>query len=166
MANIEGIRIHKLQGVEGCNPRKTMEVCARGDSIDSNNRRNRKKRGWQKLPVRRLRLSLADCLKLGVEEACDERGRGGFDRIHSQGATKARYCSRFATGRDSESQLITYELGIDKDDPADPSSFWNYFSSKRSNDHGLPRAFLMLSNGEGVAWKGEAQGQQIDEDCG
>ena len=28
---------------------------------------------------------LADCLKLGVEEACDARGRGGFQRIRSQG---------------------------------------------------------------------------------
>ena len=29
---------------------------------------------------------LSDCLKLGVEEACDERGRGGFQRIRSQGS--------------------------------------------------------------------------------
>ena len=29
---------------------------------------------------------LADCLKLGVEEACDARGRGGFERIRSQGS--------------------------------------------------------------------------------
>jgi AAA15 family ATPase/GTPase len=28
---------------------------------------------------------LADCLKNGVEEACDARGRGGFQRIRSQG---------------------------------------------------------------------------------
>ena len=28
---------------------------------------------------------LADCLKIGVEEACDSRGRGGFERIRSQG---------------------------------------------------------------------------------
>jgi len=28
---------------------------------------------------------LADCLRLGVEEACDSRGRGGFERIRSQG---------------------------------------------------------------------------------
>jgi AAA15 family ATPase/GTPase len=27
---------------------------------------------------------LADCLKSGVEEACDLRGRGGFERIRSQ----------------------------------------------------------------------------------
>ena len=31
---------------------------------------------------------LADCLKLGVEEACDARGRGGFERIHSQGESR------------------------------------------------------------------------------
>ena len=30
---------------------------------------------------------LTDCLKLGVEEACDVRGRGGFRRIRSQGST-------------------------------------------------------------------------------
>ena len=28
---------------------------------------------------------LANCLKLSVEEACDTRGQGGFDRIRSQG---------------------------------------------------------------------------------
>nr|HPH11562.1 AAA family ATPase [Thermotogota bacterium] len=28
---------------------------------------------------------LADCLKSGVEEACDLRGRGGFQRVRSQG---------------------------------------------------------------------------------
>src|SRR3972149_6230208 len=27
----------------------------------------------------------ADCLKSGVEEACALRGRGGFDRVRSQG---------------------------------------------------------------------------------
>ncbi len=28
---------------------------------------------------------LADCLKIGVEEACDMRERGGFENIRSQG---------------------------------------------------------------------------------
>ena len=32
---------------------------------------------------------LADALKLGAEEACDARGRGGFGRIRSQGETGA-----------------------------------------------------------------------------
>ena len=30
---------------------------------------------------------LADALKLGVEEACDARGRGGFERMRTQGET-------------------------------------------------------------------------------
>ena len=30
---------------------------------------------------------LADALKSGVEEACDQRGRGGFEKLRSQGAT-------------------------------------------------------------------------------
>ena len=28
---------------------------------------------------------LADALKFGVEEACDARGRGGFEKLRSQG---------------------------------------------------------------------------------
>ena len=31
---------------------------------------------------------LADCLRMGVEEACDQRGRGGFDRIRSKAAAE------------------------------------------------------------------------------
>ena len=30
---------------------------------------------------------LADALKLGVEEACDARGRGGFEKMRTQGET-------------------------------------------------------------------------------
>ena len=30
---------------------------------------------------------LADALKLGVEEACDTRGRGGFEKLRTQGET-------------------------------------------------------------------------------
>ena len=30
---------------------------------------------------------LADALKFGVEEACDARGRGGFEKLRTQGQT-------------------------------------------------------------------------------
>ena len=52
---------------------------------------------------------LADCLKLGVEEACDIRGRGGFDRICSQGSNdliELDICYR----EDLNVQSITYSL--------------------------------------------------------
>ena len=55
---------------------------------------------------------LADCLKSGVEEACDARGRGGFDRIHSQGSNEPiefQIYYRQASG----DRPITYELVID-----------------------------------------------------
>ncbi len=32
---------------------------------------------------------LADCLKAGVEEDCDMRGRGGFQRLRSMGENGA-----------------------------------------------------------------------------
>jgi len=32
---------------------------------------------------------LADALKFGVEEACELRGRGGFEKIRSQGQTES-----------------------------------------------------------------------------
>ncbi|MNI97337.1 hypothetical protein D3C73_1559690 [compost metagenome] len=32
---------------------------------------------------------LSDCLRLGVEEACDARGRGGFEHLRSQGVTES-----------------------------------------------------------------------------
>ena len=39
---------------------------------------------------------LADALKLGVEEACDARGRGGFEKMRTQGQT-APSGSRYTT---------------------------------------------------------------------
>ena len=106
---------------------------------------------------------LADCLKLGVEEACDERGRGGFDRIHSQGSDES---IAFVVGyrEDPEAKLIHYLLCIDKDKFGRPFvDLECLYELPIGQSSGLPRAFLMLRNGEGVVWKGDAQGQQIDE---
>ena len=106
---------------------------------------------------------LSDCLKLGVEEACDERGRGGFNRIHSQGNDGPIVfvvCYRAELG----TQLITYCLSIDKDESDRPFvAVELLYQQPDSQSRGLTRAFLMLSNGAGAVWKGDAQGQQIDE---
>ena len=66
---------------------------------------------------------LADCLKLGVEVACDERGRGGFDRIRSQGSNEPiRFEIRYS--RDMETDPITYELEINRDESGRPYAQW------------------------------------------
>ena len=134
-------------------------------SVDPNDRRNREKRCRQEFPVRRLWLS-GRLLKLGVEEACDQRGRGGFDRIRSQGSNapiEFEVCYREEPG----AQLITYILLIDKDFSGRPYVVSEYLLHQRDGQgDSSPRAFLMLINGEGVAWRGESQGQQIAEGVG
>ena len=109
---------------------------------------------------------LADCLKLGVEEACDQRGRGGFDRIRSQGSNapiEFEVCYREKPG----AQLITYILLIDKDLSGRPCVLSEYLLHQRDGQSdGSPRSFLMLVNGSGVAWRGESPGRQIAEGVG
>lgn len=107
---------------------------------------------------------LADCLKLGVEEACDAHGRGGFTKIRSQGV-KTPISFEVYYREDGNARPITYELAIDLDKAQRP-----YVKSERLRQRrrgqkaGWPFSFLILNNGKGVAWKGESEGRQFAED--
>ena len=106
---------------------------------------------------------LADCLKLGVEEACDARGRGGFERIRSQGSYGPIEFEIYYR-EEPKARPITYELVIDRDDTGRPYVSGERLRQRREGQkHGQPFSFLMMNDGRGLAWKGEAQGQQIDE---
>lgn len=52
---------------------------------------------------------LADCLKSGVEEACDARGRGGFRNIRAQGQGGPIEFEVYYK-EDGNARPITYEL--------------------------------------------------------
>ena len=106
---------------------------------------------------------LADCLKLGVEEACDARGRGGFNRIRSQGSDSAiRFELYYRHG--AGARPITYELEIAGDDSGRPYVSRERLRQRRKGQsHGRPFSFLMMRDGRGLAWKGEAQGRRFDE---
>ena len=109
---------------------------------------------------------LADCLKIGVEEACDERGRGGFDRLCSQGSDGPIQFEIFYR-QGPETDQITYELEISKDESGRPYVSSESLDQLRSGQGTeLPLWFLILKDGEGVAWRGETQGQQINGDGG
>lgn len=109
---------------------------------------------------------LADCLKNGVEEACDLRERGGFDRIRSQGKTGSISFEIYYK-QDGNSRPITYELEIDLDSSGRPYVQKERLRQRRKGQSkGRPFSFLIMENGKGVAWKGEAQGQQFDEEKG
>ena len=109
---------------------------------------------------------LADCLKLGVEEACDTRGRGGFERIRSQGSNAPIEFEVYYR-EEPRARPITYELAIDQSDSRRPSVSRERLRQRRSGQRrGWPFSFLIMEDGQGVAWKGEAQGWRDDTDDG
>ncbi len=106
---------------------------------------------------------LADCLKSGVEEACDARGRGGFDRIRSQGEDDP-IAFEIYYRESRKSRPITYELEIDKDEDQRPFVLRERLRQRRQGvGRGWPFSFLMLENGRGVAWKGESLASESEE---
>jgi predicted ATPase len=99
---------------------------------------------------------LSDCLKQGVEEACDARGRGGFDRIRSRGQTGPIEFEVYYRG-DGNDRPITYELTIDLDSGGRPYVLHERLRQRRKGQNaGRPLSFLWLHDGKGVVWKGES----------
>ena len=106
---------------------------------------------------------LADCLKFGVEEACDARGRGGFERIRSQGQQGPIEIEIYYK-EDGNARPITYELAIDIDSSSRPYVSKERLRQRRKDQsRGWPFSFLILNDGKGIAWKGEQNGHQIEE---
>lgn len=106
---------------------------------------------------------LADCLRNGVEEACDLRGRGGFDRIRSQGQSGPIQLEVYFR-EDHGERPITYELAIDLDESGRPHVVKERLRQRRKNQNsGRPFSFLWLENGAGLVWTGRSQGAAEDE---
>ncbi|MBE8968207.1 AAA family ATPase [Nostocales cyanobacterium LEGE 12452] len=107
---------------------------------------------------------LADCLKNGVEEACDSRGRGGFERIRSQGQEGSIEFDIYYK-EDHNARPITYELAIDIDSSGRPYVKRERLRQRRKGQSkGQPFSFLILNEGRGIAWKGEQEGKQVEEE--
>lgn len=108
---------------------------------------------------------IADCLRVGVEDACFSRERGGFDKLLSQeqnGSIEFEIYFR----EDMKSRPITYELSIRKDESGKVIVERERLRQRRSTQtHGRPYSFLILNEGKGVAWKGNDPGLKIDEDA-
>ena len=107
---------------------------------------------------------LADALKSGVEEACDARGRGGFEKIRTQGETgpiEFEVCYR----EHSNARPITYQIAIEADQFGRPYVLRERLRQRRKGQrYGRPFSFLFLDDGKGVVWRGEEEGRQIDEE--
>jgi predicted ATPase len=107
---------------------------------------------------------LADCLHLGVEEACDTRGRGGFERIRSQGVNDTIQFDVYYK-EDNNSRPITYEIAVDIDAGGRPYVARERLRQRRSGQTtGWPFSFLILNDGRGLVWKGDEDGIQVEKD--
>ena len=161
MARIEGIRIKNYRVLKDItlgklwNTQKTQPLTPMTAVIGKN--------GVGKSSLFDAFGFLADCLKLGVEEACDAQGRSGFQRIRSQGSDAPIEFEVYYR-EDPKARPITYELAIDKDRSGRPYVAGERLRQRRKGQrHGWPFSFLIMNDGKGVAWKGEAQGRQIEE---
>ncbi|MEG1507341.1 MAG: AAA family ATPase [Akkermansia sp.] len=106
---------------------------------------------------------LADALKMGVEDAFDAKGRGGFDRIRSKGEKGAIEFEIYYK-EDHGSRPITYELSIDADKHGRPYVTSERLRQRRKNESsGRPFSFLILNEGKGYVWKGESEGVDIED---
>ena len=106
---------------------------------------------------------LADALKSGVEEACDSRGRGGFERIRTQGQQGPIEFELYYK-ESGNARPITYEVSIDADRSGRPYVLKERLRQRRRDQkRGWPFSFLMLDSGKGVVWKGDQEGRQTDE---
>ena len=107
---------------------------------------------------------LVDALKSGVEEACDQRGRGGFERLRSQGETGPIEFEVYYR-ESSKTQPITYRISIQADKFRRPYVLREYLSQEPKGIQGdSPFHFLFLMSGVGVAWKGAQAGREMDEE--
>ncbi|MDR1193398.1 MAG: AAA family ATPase [Peptococcaceae bacterium] len=99
---------------------------------------------------------LADCLKEGVEQACDNRG--GFERVRSQGEKGPIEFEVYYRESDN-SRPITYEVAFDIDRGGRPFVKSERLRQRRKGKPtGHPFSFLILEDGKGVAWNGEHEG--------
>ena len=105
---------------------------------------------------------LFDALNSGVEAACDARGRGGFERIRSQGETgpiefEVHY------KEDANARPITYEVAIDVDEFGRPHVLREGLRQRSKGvSYERPVVFLILSGGRGFVFTGEEKGYVID----
>jgi len=107
---------------------------------------------------------LSDCFKLGVEEACDTKGRGGFERIVSQGVNEPIIFDIYYR-EEHNARPITYEVSFALDKQNRPYVRSERLRQRRKGqDKGWPYSFLILDYGYGVVWKGEHEG--INESSG
>ena len=107
---------------------------------------------------------IADCLEMGVEEACDANNRGGYEKLISQNAEDPISFELYYR-ESSHTRPITYELVIALDKTGRP-----YVKEERLRQrverYGWPRSFLYLQEGRGYVFEGSENDEAGQNDDG
>jgi len=98
---------------------------------------------------------LADCLREGVEAACDKPHRGGFDNLRTSGSHGPIEFDLYYR-QDKDSRPITYHFALDAVNGIPVVTEETLRQRRKGQKHGQPLTFLRLQNGEGEVWSGEA----------
>lgn len=154
MARIEGIRIQNYRSLKDVALGKTFEnrnadALPRMIAVIGPN-------GSGKSALIDAFAFLGDCLRLGVEEACEQPHRGGFDSLRTRGSSEAiQFEIYYREG--PKARPISYSLYIDNDADGRPTAAHERFRQyRKGQSSGRPFSFLELNTGEGYAWSGEA----------
>jgi predicted ATPase len=100
---------------------------------------------------------VADCLAIDVETACDQKQRGGFDRLRSTGIDEPIRFEIYYREAPLE-RPITYELAIAIDAAGRPFVDSEVLKQRRKGQkYGRPHPFLRLNHGKGSVWSGEEE---------
>jgi predicted ATPase len=106
---------------------------------------------------------VADCLTMDVETACDQKQRGGFDRLRSMGTNEPIRFEIYYREAPNE-RPITYELAIALDSSGRPFVESEVLKQRRKGQkYGRPYPFLRLDHGKGMVWAGEEAVEIEDE---
>lgn len=98
---------------------------------------------------------VSDCLVHDVEQACDMKQRGGYERLHSRGSNGPISFEIYYREAKGE-RPMTYELSIALDESGRPFIESEVLKQRRKGQkHGRPHPFLRLNHGKGVVWAGE-----------
>jgi len=96
---------------------------------------------------------MADCLREGVEAACDKPQRGGFSKLRTQGKVDAIRFDLYY--RESASaRPITYSFAVDEIGGMPVVVEEILRQRRKGQKHGRPYPFLRLERGIGSVWAG------------
>ena len=113
---------------------------------------------------------VADCLAMDVETACDQKQRGGFERLRTMGTREPIRFEIYYREAPKE-RPITYVLEIGLDATLRPFVQSELLQQRRKGQkHGRPYPFLRLDHGKGMVWAGaeavEKEGEENNEKDG